>query len=83
MAQALGTRAKAVRAFRQQLHGAPDLARASLPAGDTLEVFVAAQVSDELSAGDNLLSSRKKGVFANALAHHQIFVSPCSTLAIY
>ncbi|CAL8472362.1 g11905 [Coccomyxa elongata] len=42
--QALGTRAKAVRGFQQQLDGGPDLARAGSPAGDTLEVFVAAQM---------------------------------------
>lgn len=55
--QALGTRAKAVRAFRQQLDGAPDLAQAGSPAGATLEVFMAAQVSGQLSTRDMLVMS--------------------------
>ena len=79
MAQALGTRAKAVRVFRQQLHGAPDLARASLPAGDTLEVFVAAQVSDELSAGDNLVSSCRQVSLQlrwHSIKYSSLFVAP-------
>jgi hypothetical protein len=41
--QALGTRAKSVRAFRRRLQGASDLAGGS-PAGARLEVLVAAQV---------------------------------------
>ncbi len=43
VAQALGARATAVRVFRRRLQGAPDLA-GHVPAGDRLEILLAAQV---------------------------------------
>lgn len=52
--QALGTRAKAVRAFRRRLQGAPDLADSS-PAGARLDVLLAAQViTDSPSSVDSM-----------------------------